>query len=203
MNFDELKSDWEKDGSENVRIPKSLEKLKLAKHPVEKLKRNMRNELYPQIIAILALGFVPQLANFQSSLYSLYYISYAMMVVISAYYLYGFYQFYKHMHQYTAAAKDGLFELYYELRLSMERYKSFGFLLLPFGIIWIGLYLYTDLLIKNTAFEALSNSFLLIGISIIILFTAAMIISINTWVNSFYGKYTKQIRNILDELKEE
>jgi len=203
MNFEELKSEWEKDNSGNLNIPQSIEKLKMAQHPVEKLKRNMKIELYPQIIAILALAFVPSLANFQSSLYSFYYISYAMMVVISVYYLYAFYRFYKNIHQYAAATKDGLLELYFELRLNMERYKSFGFLLLPFGIIWIGLYQYNKLLLSDIAFETLSDNIILIVIIVIVIFTAAMIIAINTWVNSFYGKYTKQIRNILDELKEE
>jgi len=207
MNFEELKSEWEKDNSGNLNIPQSIEKLKMAQHPVEKLKRNMRNELYIQIIKILILGFVPLLANFQSSLYALYYISYATLIVISAYYLFGFHRFYKHIHQYATATKDGLLELYYELRLSMERYKSFGFLLLPFDIIWIGLYLYNKILFRNITFESLfdslSNNVILIGIISIVIFIAVMIMSINERINNYYGKYTKQIRNILDELKEE
>jgi len=203
MNFEELKSEWEKENSGNVNIPQSMEKLKVAQHPIEKLKRNMRAELYPQIITIVILAFVPSLANFQSNLYPLYYISYAMMVVISAYYLYAFYRFFKSIHHYAIATKDGLLELYFELRLNMERYKSFGFLLLPFGIIWIGLYMYNKLSIRSIAFESLPDNFMLAGVSIIVIFTVAIIIAMNTWVNSFYGKYTKQIRNILDELKEE
>ena len=127
----------------------------------------------------------------------------AMMAVISAYYLYAFYRFYKHMHQYAAATKDGLLELYFELRLNMERYKSFGFLLIPFGIIWIGLYKYNNLLIRNITLESLSNNVIIIVITSVVIFTAAMIIAINTWVNSFYREYTKQTPNILDELKEE
>jgi len=107
------------------------------------------------------------------------------------------------MHQYAAATKDGLLELYFEIRLNMERYKSFGFLLLPFGIIWLGLHSYNRLLFRNIAFETLSDNIILIVIIVIVIFTAAMIIAINAWVNSFYGKYTKQIRKILDELKEE
>lgn len=203
MNFDELKSKWENESNDDVNIPQNMEKLKMAQHPIENLKRNMRNELYAQVAAIIFLGLVPYLYDLHNSLYILYYIAYAMLLVISIYYLNSFYRFYKGMHQYSAATKDGLLELYYELRLNMERYKSFGFLLLPFGIIWVGLYLYNNLLDKGVKIESLSNKTLLIGTICIVAMTSMMMLAINWWVNSFYGKYTKRVRQILDELREE
>lgn len=203
MNFDELKSKWDNEKSDNLRIPQDMKMLKMAQHPLDKLKRNMRNELYAQVVAILFLAFLPYIFQLQSNHHLLYYIIYTILVVISSYYLYNFYRFYKSMHLYTSATKGGLLELYYELRLNMERYKSFSFSLQPFTITFLGLYFYSRSLASGENMEFFIEQNLLLMMIFIAVLTAGIMLISTWWVNSFYGKYTKQIRKILDELAEE
>lgn len=108
----------------------------------------MRNEFWAQIIAIILLAGLPQMTDISSSYYITYYVAYSVLVVVSGYYLYGFYQFYKQINLFHSDTKGSLLRIYYELRLAMERYQSFGFLLLPFLLVWFGIYS-TDLLQKK------------------------------------------------------
>lgn len=203
MNFDELKSKWDKEKRDDVHIPQDMTKLRMAQHPLDKFKRNMRNEFYVQNVAILFLATLPYVFNLQNNFHYLYFILYAMLVLISAFYMCRFYRFYNSMQDYSTNTKDGLLRLYYELRLNMERYKSFSFSLLPFAISFLGLYFYDQLLAGGNSLESLSDYNLLLIMVFVAILTLFFMLITNWWINSFYGKYTNQIRNILDELKEE
>ncbi|PTT40773.1 hypothetical protein DBR28_05140, partial [Chryseobacterium sp. HMWF028] len=85
MNFDQLKEQWNKEDG-NVNIPDNIEQLKESKHPIEKIQKSMKKEFPMQILAIILIGFFPQIMKFTVSQYVIYYTSYAMLVVISSYY---------------------------------------------------------------------------------------------------------------------
>ncbi|WP_126973572.1 hypothetical protein [Gynurincola endophyticus] len=203
MNLDNLKSAWNAEKTDDVRVPSKIEQLKKAQHPLDSLKRKMKNEWYIQLFAILFLGLVPQLYDIHSSLYVIYYVAYAMLVVISGYYFNLFRNFYVQINHYTADTKDSLTEIYYEFRLNIERYHSFGFLLLPFVLTWLGTYLYSRLMEEGKGFSSLSQNtkyYLIIGT---LLISLLFIVAILGWTKYYYGKYAKQLREILDELREE
>lgn len=203
MNFDELKSKWDNEKGDDVHIPQDMTKLRMAQHPLDKFKRNMRNEFYVQIIAILFLATLPYVFKFHNNFHYLYFILYAILMLISIYYMYRFYRFYNSIQDYSTNTTDGLLRLYYELRLNMERYKSFSFSLLPFTFSFLGLYFYDQLLADGNSTESLGDYDLFaIMVSTGILTVLFMLVT-NWWVNSFYGKYTTQIRDILDDLKSE
>lgn len=203
MNFDDMKSRWDKEPSGDVKIPQQTTLLGKAKHPVDQLKRNMRAELWTQTAAIVIMAFYPMMFHLDASLNNYYYLVYALFVVISGYYIIGFYRFYKQMHNYASDTRDSLLELYYELRLSMERYKSFGFLLLPFANIMIGLKFYSNQLQKGIPMDSFPDKTLYAMLLIVIAEVLLMMWALHTWVNRFYGKYARQIKSVSDELKEE
>ncbi|MDN3690868.1 hypothetical protein QWZ06_00560 [Chryseobacterium tructae] len=201
MNFDQLKEQWNNEDS-NVHIPDTIEQLKESKHPIEKIQKSMKKEFWTQILAIILMGFFPLQFKFPSSQYLIYYISYAMMVIISCYYLYGFFKFYKQAELYTGNTKNSLWKIYHELKLNMERYQSFGFLLLPHFLLTIGLGIYNVLVKKGKTLSEISNSTQASIILIVILGTLCVVAGIILWTKYFYGRHAKQLENILNEMEE-
>lgn len=201
MNFDQLKKQWNKEDSD-VHIPDTIEQLKESKHPVEKIQKNMKREFPMQILAIILIAFFPQQFKFPSSQYIIYYVSYTMMVVISSYYLLGFYKFYKQTELYTGNTKNSLWKIYHELRLNMERYQSFGFLLLPHFLVTMGLFIYNTMEEQGKSLTELSASHQQALIIAVLIGTLAVITSIVLWTKYVYGRSAKQLENILNEMDE-
>lgn len=201
MNFDQLKEQWNKEDSD-VHIPDTIEQLKESKHPVEKIRKNMKREFPMQILAIILIAFFPLQFKFPSSQYIIYYVSYTMMVVISSYYLLGFYKFYKQTELYTGNTKNSLWKIYHELRLNMERYQSFGFLLLPHFLVTMGLFIYNTMEEQGKSLTELSASHQQALIIAVLIGTLAVITSIVLWTKYVYGRSAKQLENILNEMDE-
>lgn len=201
MNFDQLKEQWNKEDSD-VHIPDTIKQLKESKHPIEKIQKNMKKEFSMQILAIILIAFFPLQFKFPHSQYIIYYVSYTMMVVISSYYLLGFYKFYKQTELYTGNTKNSLWKIYHELRLNMERYQSFGFLLLPHLLITIGLVIYNTMKEQGKSLPELSASHQQGLIIAVLIGTLGFITSIVLWTKYIYGGSAKQLENILNEMDE-
>ncbi|UTX47093.1 hypothetical protein [Chryseobacterium sp. MA9] len=201
MNFDQLKEQWNKEDSD-VHIPDTIEQLKESKHPIEKIQKNMKREFPMQILAIILIAFFPLQFKFPSSQYIIYYVSYTMMVVISSYYLLGFYKFYKQTELYTGNTKNSLWKIYHELRLNMERYQSFGFLLLPHFLVTIGLVIYNTMQEQGKSLTELTASHQQGLIIAVLLGTLGVITSIVLWTKYIYGGSAKKLENILNEMDE-
>ncbi|MBP2618295.1 hypothetical protein [Chryseobacterium jejuense] len=201
MNFDQLKEQWNNEDN-NVHIPDTIEQLKESKHPIEKIQKSMKKEFPMQVFAIILLAFFPQILNFPISQYVIYYTSYVMLVAISSYYSFGFYKFYKQTELYTGNTKNSLWKIYHELKLNMERYQSFGFLLLPHFMITLGLEFYKVLAKKGMTFENVTNSYQHTLIISVLIGTIAMILNIVLWTKYIYGRHAKQLENILNEMEE-
>ncbi|PWN61361.1 hypothetical protein [Chryseobacterium oncorhynchi] len=201
MNFDQLKEQWNNEDG-NVNIPDNIAQLKESKHPIEKIQKSMKKEFPMQVLAIILIGFFPQILKFPVSQYVIYYTSYAMLVVISSYYLFGFYKFYKQTELYTGNTKHSLWKIYHELKLNMERYQSFGFLLLPHFMITLGLEFYKVLAKKGMTFESVTNSYQQTLIISVLIGTIAIIVNIVLWTKYIYGRPAKQLENILNEIDE-
>lgn len=201
MNFDQLKEQWNNEDS-NVHIPETIEQLKESKHPIEKIQKSMKKEFPAQVLAIILIGFFPLQFKFPASQYLIYYISYVMMVVISSYYLYGFYKFYKQTELYTGNTKNSLWKIYHELKLNMERYQSFGFLLLPHFLLTLGFIIYNTLEEKGKTLSELSSTNQTALIVTVLIGTIFLVTSIVLWTKYIYGRHAKQLQNILNEIDE-
>lgn len=201
MNFDQLKEQWSNEEG-NVNIPDTIEQLRESKHPIEKIQKSMKKEFPMQILAIIFIAFFPFQFGFPSSRYIFYYISYTMLVVISAYYLYGFYRFYKQTELYTGNTKNSLWKIYHELKLNMERYQSFGFLLLPHLLITIGLVTYNILEKKGQSLSTLTDVQQTGIILTVLIGTLFYVVSIILWTRYSYGRQAQQLEKILDEMDE-
>lgn len=204
MNFDEIKSAWDNESGNEMEIPQSVKLLRKAQHPIEQIRRNMRNEFYSQLAAMVFFGFIPQIFQMNENLYLAFYLLYAVMVAISIYYLAKFYNFFRHTSNIELNTKDSLYELYYELRLNMEMYKSFTFIITPFAIAIMLMASYqSSYVAHNISKFGVSSTTILPLATLLILIMFFIGYGAHWWVNHFYGAYGKVLKALIDEMKEE
>jgi hypothetical protein len=204
MDFNDIQNAWNNEKSENVILPNNLEKIQAVHTPLDRIRKNLKNELIYQIVSIGAIGFVPLFYNFPEKMIILYYLLFSLYVMVCVYYLIKFYSFYKRLSAITLKTKDSLYETYFDIRLNMELYKTYGFALTPFLILYlIGLFYYTSSKIPGFLSKDFTNYQLITLFSVVVFTMIFMGISLEWWVKKFYGKSAEEIRKVIDELKEE
>ena len=201
MDFNDIQSAWNNDKPENVVLPTNLEKLQSASLPLDKIRKNLKKEFIYQILAIVFIGFAPFMYKFPQNAFAPFYLLFSIFVAISVYYLVKLFLFYKRLNKTSLNTKDSLYETYFDIRLNMELYKTFGFALTPFIILFLIGVLYFQLPKAFNLFT--SNSHLISLFGVVIFAILSMGLSLEWWVHHFYGKYAKELRKVLDQLKEE
>jgi hypothetical protein len=201
MNLDDIKSTWQNESDSDIKIPESVAGLKSAHAPVERIRKNMKNELYAQIIAIIIMGFIPFHFKFRPEFMGPFYASYAILIAISFYYLLRFYFFYKRITDNSLSSKENLYALYYDIRLNIEMYKSFSYSLVPFILIFIGIVALNLKKFENVSLH--TPQVVLVASGLYIFIMVVMGLATVSWIKYFYGRYIRQIKGLLDQLKEE
>jgi hypothetical protein len=201
MDFNDIQSAWNNDKPENVVLPTNLEKLQSANLPLDKIRKNLKKEFIYQILSIVFIGFVPFIYKFPENAFAPFYLLFSIFVAVCVYYLAKLYLFYKRLNKTTLNTKDSLYETYFDIRLNMELYKTFGFALTPFIILFLIGILYFQLPKASDLFT--SNSHLIWLFGVVIFAILSMGLSLEWWVHHFYEKYAKELRKVLDQLKEE
>ena len=201
MDFNDIQSAWNNENTKNVVVPTQLEKVQQANTPLDKIRKNLKNEFIYQIVSIVVVGFAPYLNGFPEQAITPFYLLFSLFMAVSAYYLIKLFIFYKRLNKTALNTKDNLYETYFDIRLNMELYKTFGFALTPFMILFLVGVLYFTLPNAATLFTDSTNS---IALFVTVLFSMLFMgVALEWWVHFFYGKYAKEIRTVLDELKEE
>lgn len=205
MDFNDIQNAWNNEKTENVVLPNNLEKIQSANTPLDKIKKNLKKEFIYQIISIVFIGFIPFIYHFPQKGIIFFYLLFSFFVAICVYYLTKLYFFYKRLGAITLKTKDSLYETYFDIRLNMELYKTFGFALTPFMIMSTIGFLYYDISKKIPGFltTGITNYQLVVLFGIVVFSMLFMGISLEWWVHKFYGKYAKEIKKVIDELKEE
>lgn len=202
MDFNELQSAWKSDNPQNVELPSHLEKINSASMPLERIKKNLKNEFLYQIISIVFLAFIPLIYDFPAHAFPPFYLLFSIFVGICIYYLVKLYLFYRRLGKTTLSTKDSLYETYFEIRVNMELYKTFGIALTPFVILFLIGLLYLKM--PELFQHGLQEHSLLIAVLSIVLFSMLFMgIALEWWVHYFYGKYAREMRKVIDQLKEE
>ncbi|WP_432222569.1 hypothetical protein ACRASX_04520 [Flavobacterium sp. TMP13] len=204
MDFKDVQDAWNKETNEKIKLPTNLEKIQTANTPLDKIKKNLKNELIYQTLSVLFIGFVPFIHDFPSQTIVPFYLLFSIFLPVCAYYLIKLLRFYKRLSKITLKTKDSLYETYFDIRLNMELYKTFGFALTPFLTLYLIGMMYYQLSQKvNFQIATVSDSLLISLFAMIIISILAVGLLLEWWVHYFYGKYAKEIRKLLDELKEE
>lgn len=202
MDFNDIQSAWKSEKTENLTLPTHLDKINSANMPLEIIKNNLKKEFFYQIISIIFIGFVPFIFDVPANAFVPFYLLFSIFVAVCVYYLVKLYLFYRRLGNTTLSTKDSLYETYFDIRLNMELYKTFGFALIPFVILF--LFGYMHYVIPNFFAKGLySTSFLVTTLSIVVFSILFMGLTLEWWVHHFYGKYAKEMRKVIDQLKEE
>lgn len=202
MDFNDIQSAWKNEKTENVSLPTHFDKIKSANTPLEIIKNNLKKEFIYQIISIVLIGFVPFIFKIPANAIMPFYLFFSMFAAVCIYYLVKLYIFYRRIGRINLSTKDSLYETYFDIRLNMELYKTFGFALIPFLILFLLGFMYykiPDFFAKGFS----STPFLVTTFSIVIFSILFMGLALEWWVHFFYGKYAKEIRKVIDQLKEE
>jgi len=201
MDFNDIQDAWNNEKTENIVLPDNLEKIESANTPLDQIKKNLKKEFIYQVISIILIGLIPIILHFPSKGIILFYLIYSLFTAVCIYYFVRFHLFYKRLNAITLKTKDSLYETYFDIRLNMELYKTFGFALTPFLILYLaGLFYFR---ISGFISDGFTN-YQLVALFFIILFTMLFMgLSLEWWVHKFYGKYAQEIRKVIDELKEE
>jgi hypothetical protein len=203
MDFNELQSAWKNESNKNIQLPTNLDTLRTANTPLDKIRKNLKNEFIYQISAILLIGFVPMYSSFPEKMVAGYYLLYAVMVAISVYYLAKLFFFFKRINNTVLNTKDSLFETYTDIMINMELYKTFSFALTPFLVVYLlGSSFYESQHASQLLSGDISTKILMVIVGVVVFSILFMAIATEWWVNHFYGKYAKEIRKVIDEIKE-
>jgi hypothetical protein len=205
MNFDDLKSAWNKDSSSDITIPNTIEELKRAELPLDKIKRNMKREFVVQALSVVFIGFVPEIYKLKPALLLPFNIIYMLFVVTCIYFFARFYSFYKRIGAASLTTKDALYEVNYDVRLNMELYKMFSYMLFPFVLMMVAL------ILVNTKYNQIGQLLQSGPTNSVYLYVALTVITIYVflhfatvyWLKTYYLNYAKEIERILKALKEE
>ncbi|MCI9844407.1 hypothetical protein [Flavobacterium pectinovorum] len=205
MDFNDIQNAWNNEKTENIVLPDNLEKIQSVNTPLDKIKKNLKKELIIQIVSIVLVGVIPLCIDLKYSFLLAYYLLYAVSIIISIFFIIRLNIYYKNFTDIATTTKDNLYEIYYNIRLFIEAYKSFTYALFPFGLFYMFLIPLGKKsgkllnLILNTNQESAAVIFILI----IFVFMILMWFMTEGHTKLFYGKYAKEIKKVIDELKEE
>lgn len=204
MDFDDIQAAWNKDTSGEVNLPDKLDKIQTARTPLGKIRNNLKKELIIQLVAVGLIGFFPTQFHFSTQMTLLFYLLYSSFVGVCIYYLFKLYLFYRRLNNSSLNTKDSLYEIYYDIRLNMELYKTFGFALTPFMVAMFVGYTYSKVTTSSVSgISQWSTTVLIVLFATIAFSVLAMGLISEWWVHIYYSKYVKEIKALLDEIKEE
>lgn len=194
MNFDELQQQWQ---NEEVSVPEiSLEHQHKINNPLDRIRKNMKMEFWSNFATfIFILVFLFTVENIKVKTYAI--ILTITSILVSVFYYLKFFSLYKEISFQSINTRDSLRNLMHQFELNKQYYVSYYVAFVP---IIVCSYI--------IMFEYLPTYQHQKGFVFIILFSLTVILAIlflyligRWWFNYFYGKYIKQIENILIELK--
>lgn len=202
MNFDELQSAWHSDKGKDIVVPDSVTKLRSVATPVQRIRKNMRIELVVMLCLIIGIPFFRVAYKEQLSPIP-FYAMYVALIILTIFYYIKFYLFYKRLDAATLTSKDSLYEVYYDIKLNIEMYRSFNYSVIPLMLLYQVMVIMNYPPVQAAAFAS-RKAYFIILFSIMFLFVVGIAIAfVEIWIKYFYGNYLTQVQKVLEELKEE
>ncbi|WP_415327746.1 hypothetical protein [Chryseobacterium sp. MMS23-Vi53] len=197
MNIDDLKNTWNTDDSFEETPEISTEQRKRMHLPLEKIRKNMRMEFWSTVgIFVFAFGLIAVAPGpFKFKFYITILI--ASMVFVTFFFFSQFFKLYKNMSDTMMKTSESLQDLLHQFNLNKQYYLSFYLSFVPFLVCEIIIVL--EFIPRPVPLSNLKIASILIG-SLVIVMPLLFLIG-KYWFKAFYGKYIKQIEDLLLELK--
>ena len=197
-NMNNIEKMWQEQATNQTAIEPEYLNPRETHSIVDAVRKNMRMEFYFFLFTPL-LYMIPILMKNRSGLSNaILVVTFVVFFLVAIYYLSRFYQFYKSSGNMLFNTKENLTWFYYELRFNMELYRSFVYhgLSIGFfaGFIWG---IIEPHISQHTVIDKLD--LLLYGIFTVVMLVITVGFT-QFWLNLFYGKHLKQVKQKLDEL---
>lgn len=195
MDLENLKNNWKE---EEVFAPEiSLEKQNEIRNPLEKIKKNIKVELWSTLpIFPLILWILYKMVEDKTIvLFASTLIGVMFLVVI--FYAFKIYKFYKVINTNSLSSFQHILEMEYQMKYYRDLYQSYFIALLPIMMSeFFIIFLYSK---KNEFenFESLAGTLIIsmiIGFGLLFLFWFI-------WYQFFYGRHFKKIKSIIKNIK--
>jgi hypothetical protein len=211
MNFEDMRSAWQQDAGNDVKLPDNLETIKRARSPIEKVKKTIRMDMWMFLIFFtiyFALPFIVHRLTPQTQVF--YYTLLLMTLIPMSYYLRTFYKFYGRLNKMELNTKDHIDEAYFDLRYAIEIYKVMHHFITP-NLFLLGFVigigpkinkLFAKLqTIKDFEKQGLISGGVLFAIAVVVML--GFFYFLRFAINYQYGRHLKELGTIRESLKEE
>lgn len=161
----------------------------------------MREEGGLQVIGLCFLSMLPRIFTLSPMATIGYYSLYAVLVAICGYYLYKFYRFYQQLSTADLSTREHLYSTYYEIKVHIEMYRSYTYIILVMMLGFATLYGLIDapFLLKRIEEKLRINAVLGIAAFFVTVVTL-LAVATECTLESYYGKYLKEIRRQITDL---
>jgi hypothetical protein len=196
MNIDELKNAWNEDDSSEETPEISIEQKNKINLPLEKIRKNMRMELWSTLgIFVFAFAVITlSEGNFKFKFYLSILIG--SMVFVTFFFFSQFFKLYRNISNPGMKTLDGLKDLLHQFNLNKQYYLSFYLTFVPFLV--CELIIVLEFIPRPVPLSDLQIAGILIGTLVI---TMPLLLMIGKWwFRMFYGKYIRQIERLVKEL---
>lgn len=172
-----------------------------AVQPVNKIRKHMKEEGVLQIVGLILLAALPRYFVLSPLVTVGYYSLYAVMVAISGYYFFKFYRFYQHLSTANLSTKEHLYGTYYEIRVHLEMYRSFTYIILVLTLGFTTLYGLMDAphILKSIQDKLHVSGTMVLAVGFITVVTLLAVATEYT-LESYFGRHLKEIRKQISDL---
>ncbi len=196
MNIDELKNAWNEDDSFEETPEISIEQKNKINLPLEKLRKNMRIELWSTVgFFVFAFALI---ALCEGSFKFKFYLSILIgsMVFVTFFFYNQFFKLYRNMSDPAMKTLDGLKDLLHQFNLNRQYYFSFYLSFVPFLV--CELIIVLEFIPRPVPLSDFQIAFVLI---LTLVMTMPLLLLIcRWWFRVFYGKYIQQIEDLVKAL---
>lgn len=197
MNIDELKNAWNEDDHFEETPTITMEQKNKMNHPLKKMQQNMVRHFWSFVISFIGIfiGLAFYVESKVVMVYSLTLVISALLVTI--FYVMKFMKLYRKIKFESFDTYNSLLELDYQLKVFKETYVSFYISYIPFILCELILLIsFSEKDLMKTDAEIIRQFINTIAVTVI-----AGVIGIRLGFQMYYGRYIKQIENLLKELK--
>ncbi|WP_294299969.1 hypothetical protein [uncultured Chryseobacterium sp.] len=196
MNIDELKNTWNEDDLFEDTPEISIEQKNKINLPLEKIRKNMRMELWSTIGIFIFVFAIITLCegNFKFKFYLSILIG--SMVFVTFFYYSQFFKLYRNMSDPAMKTLDGLKDLLNQFKLNKQYYLSFYLSFVPFLV--CELIIVLEFIPRPVPLSDVQIASILI-ITLVITMPLLLVIG-KWWFRGFYGKYIQNIEHLVKEL---
>lgn len=200
MNFDQLKNEWNKEEANGLIVSENILKIKEAHTPIDSIRKKMKSEFFTQILALIALAFIPRIFGFSPEMKPIFIAFYAMASGFTAYYFFKFYVFYKNAYNLAIDTRKNLLWFYYEMKLNIELYKALTYML---GLIALAGFIAYIFINKGGLIN--TNTKNLTFMIVVVCFSCIFVVGLVTefWAKYYYGKDLNKVKVVIDQLDDE